>query len=366
MFRNINKILVFKLCCFGDSVFITPAVISLKKNFPEAEIVFAHADWIKPMIGFIPEVDRGILFENVYEKGIFKKIKGTINFLIKMRKEKFDMVFYGHRSNLLSLVLMLSGVPYRLGYEGTKYLTHKAVFISSLPEYERYQRILSDNGLTTVASLPKLLMPDISSYEDKLKVKPGMKILGIFPKGGNNPGTEMDIKKVDFEIYVELAKMIIKGFPEIRIIFFEGTHSDEKFILPSELKITKEVIKNELIACCDYFVSGDTGSLHIAAALGVPTVSIFGPTDPRILAPANSEGAPRKHFYVWKKPECSPCYTPETAIDKKNKTYWRNNAFVCHTGTHICMNSVTSVDIYSEFVKLAETIESEELGSTAL
>jgi ADP-heptose:LPS heptosyltransferase len=252
---------------------------------------------------------------------------------------------------------MLCGVRYRLGYEGTKYLTHTSVFISSLPEYERYQRILFDNGLTTLRSLPKLKKPDIGTHRKKMELNHGQKVLGIFPKGGNNPGTEMDIKKLDFEKYIELAKMINSEFPELKIIFFEGIRSDEKFKLPDEIKAMKDTIKNELIACCDYFISGDTGSLHIAAAMEIPTVSIFGPSDPRILAPVNSDNSVKKHFYVWKKPECSPCYTPETAIDKTNRKYWKNNTFICHTGTHMCMKSVFTDEIFNEFQKLIEVIK---------
>lgn len=357
MFHNVKKILIFKLCCFGDSVFITPAVSSLRHDFPDSEIIFAHADWIKPMISFIPDIDGGILFENVYDRNIFGKLKGTLKFIKMIRKQKFDMVLYGHRSNLLSFVLMLCGVRYRLGFEGTKHLTHKSVFNSGMPEYERYQRILSDNGLSALRSLPKLKKPNVSAYREKMKLVSGQKVLGIFPEGGNNPGTKMDIKKLDFDKYIGLARMIVSEFPDLKIIFFEGTYSDEKFKLPEVLKAVKETIKNELIACCDYFISGDTGSLHIAAAMGVPTVSIFGPSDPRILSPVNPNDSAKKHLYVWKKPECSPCYTPETAIDKTNRKYWKNNNFVCHTGTHKCMKSVTSVEIYTEFKKLIEVTE---------
>lgn len=355
MFYNVKKILIFKLCCFGDSVFITPAIRSLKSTFPDSEIIYAHADWIRNMIPFIPDIDRGILFENVYEKSILKKIKGTLRFIRMIRSEKIDMVFYGHRTNLLSFVLMLCGIRYRLGYQGTKYLTHRAIFINSLPEFERYQRILSDNDIRAVSSLPSLKRPEVNSHREKLKIAHGEKVLGIFPKGGNNPGTEMDIKKLDFMKYAQLAKKVNTIYPEIRVIFFEGTGSNEKFELPGDIKAAKETIKNELIACCNYFISGDTGSLHIAAAMGISTVSVFGPSDPRILAPPDNENETVRHFYVWKKPECSPCYTPESSIDRKNRKYWKDNTFICHTGTHICMKNVSHNDVFAELEKLLNT-----------
>jgi ADP-heptose:LPS heptosyltransferase len=334
---------------------MTPAVKSLREQFPEAEIYFAHSEWVSRMVSYLPHLAGDILFENVYDSSVFGKLKGTLKFIRKIRKMNFDLVLYGHRSNKLSLVLSLCGIKYRLGFDGTKYLTHTAPFRADLREYERYQTTLSKIGIKIIPSLPELKKPDVSKKRAELGIQPRDILIGIFPGGGQNPGTEMFIKKWGFGNYIELVKRINKKRPEIRIIIFEGKEESERIEVPQGLAVKKKKIDNDCLACCDYFISGDTGSLHIAAAFGVSTISLFGPTDPRILAPADEEGKPPKHAYIWKQPECSPCYTPATAVDKKNPKYWNGKNFLCHKGNVVCMSSITLDEVFNKIEMMLET-----------
>ncbi len=358
MFKDVKKILIFKLCCYGDAVFITPSIKSLKINFPNAKIIYAHAKWIESMMEYIPFIDGHILFENVYSKSVLKKIAGAVKFIVNVRKEKFDLVLFGHRSNLLAFIIRLCGIPSRLGFQGTKFLTHRGKFLKTLPEYQRYLSILTENNLTAVNSKPELVPLYSEKAREILGLRTDERLLGIYSEGGHNPGTEMSIKKWGFGNYLKLAEMINCEFPEIKIIFFEGTYEDEKITLPNEIRAYKKTISNELISCCDYFISGDTGSLHMAAAMGVSTLSIFGPSDPRVLAPVNAE-MPGKHKVIWKKPPCSPCYTPDTAINKSNKKYWQDGKFICHTGTHGCMKSIRPEEVFFHFTKMLELVKQD-------
>ena len=352
MIKNIKKILIFKLCCFGDAVFITPAIKSLKENFPEAKIIYAHSRWVGSIINYIPFIDGDILFEHVFSKNIFKKIFGTLKFIRRARKEKFDLVFFGHRSNLLSLIVKACSIKYRLGFRTTKHLTHTGIFRSEQPEFRRYLHIFSENGLNTSESPPELIRHSRNNTRKSIGIKRDTKILGIYPMGGINPGTVMHIKKWSLENYFKLISVINKKFPELNIIIFEGKLTEEKISLLSEANASVHEIDNDLISVCDYFISGDTGSLHIAAAMGVNTLGIFGPSNPRILAPVNIPGLPIKHRYIWKPPSCSPCYTTDTAFDRKNKKYWEGKNFICHTGTHECIKSITPDEVFAEFRKL--------------
>lgn len=349
MFNDIKKILVFKLCCLGDAVFITPAVKSLRENFPDSKIIYAHSKWIEPLMDYIPEIDGTILFEHVFSGNIFKKIYGTLKFILKVRKEKFDLVFFGHRSNTLSLILMMCGIKYRIGFRPTKHLTHTGVFRSELPEFRRYLHLLSENGLKVQDMPPKLKPHCRDGIRKKLNLDSKTKLLGVFPMGGSNPGTVMHIKRWNIENYFKLLFLINNSFPDLKIIIFEGKIDDEKIILPSELTASVRLIDNDILSACDYFISGDTGSLHIAAAMGVSTLALFGPSDPRILAPVNITAFGAKHSYIWKMPPCSPCYTPDTAFDKKNGKYWHTINFICHTGTHECIRAIMPEEVFNEF-----------------
>lgn len=334
---------------------MTPAIRTLKENFPDAEIIYAHSAWINSMIRHMPFITGSVLFENVYSKHLFSKLRGTLKFINAIRKMKVDMVLYGHRSNQLSFILWLCGIRYRLGFKGTKFLTHTAQFRPELREYERYQRVLSESGINVIPSLPALKRPDRRKTRIGIGFSESDLVVGIFPGGGHNPGTEMSIKKWNINNYSDLVMKLNKYNPEIKIMIFEGKDESEKIEMPGALAALKRTIDNDCLACCDFFISGDTGSLHIAAAFGVSTLSIFGPTDPGILAPANEEGKPPKHVYIWKKPECSPCYTPQTAIDRTNPKYWIGDSFVCHMGSNSCISSVTPEEVYGKLKMMLET-----------
>lgn len=93
-----------------------------------------------------------------------------------------------------------------------------------------------------------------------------------------------------------------------------------------------------LLAACTMAAGGDTGPMHIAAAVGTRTLLLFGPSDPRLVAPLQSTAR-----YLWKQVECSPCYTPERVMDKNN---FVGNVFGCHTGTHACLKTLTVVEVF--------------------
>jgi ADP-heptose:LPS heptosyltransferase len=275
-----------------------------------------------------------------------------VKFILKTRSYKFDMVLYGHRSSVFAFILWLCGIKKRCGFRGTKFLTHAAEFNKDIPEYHRYLKILSECGFNADGLFPVLKKPLRETVRRNILAEPDSVLLGIFPMGGLNPGTEMDIKRWDIDNYFLFIQLLNKRFPEIKIILFEGKHATEKILIPESLGALKKVINNDIISCCDYFISGDTGSLHIAAAMDIPTLSLFGPSDPRLLAPGNNPDSGTRHIHIWKKTDCSPCYEPDSAIDKSNRKFWRSNEFICHTGTHICMKSITPEEVLDKFSEL--------------
>lgn len=347
-FKDIKKILVFKLCCLGDIVFMTPSITALRKNFPGAKVYLIASGWVERLVPYLKNIDGVIIYDLPLKSGFFYKFFSFIKLVRKLREKKFDLAFLGHRTSIFGLALKLSGIKYRLGFRGTRFLNYNAEFDGDIHETERYLNILKKNGIETESALPELKQNRVpNDIKQEYNIPLNKFIVGIFPFGGINPGTKMDIKRWNYERFDKLIRATAKKFPEIVILMFEGSEKNEtvkKNILPDTVRITK--INIDLISVCNIFISGDTGPLHIAGALDVSTLAIFGPSNPELVKPLNKQEGKTIRKFVWKKPVCSPCYTPATAIDRNNSKYWRGDDFVCYVGTHVCMKDISVEEVF--------------------
>jgi ADP-heptose:LPS heptosyltransferase len=348
--KNVKKILVFKLCCIGDIIFLTPTIKALKNNFPGAQITYIHSSWVESLISYLPNIDKSIEFNPPVNKNIIFKLLSAVKLIIKLRKENFDLVFLGHRTNYFGLLLYLSGIKFRFGFGETKFMNCTAKYDGSLHETKRYLNVLQRNGIKVNDESVSLITPkDKNEIKEQNGIEREKFIIGIYPFGGVNPGTDMNIKRWEIDKYYKLIESISNDYPENKIIIFEGKMDGEKLnkFNPKKNTLIKD-IDIDLISICDVFICGDTGPLHIASAFNISTLSVFGPSDPRLVAPINNNSENVIHKYIWKKPNCSPCYTPSTATDINNPKYWNENNFICYTHTHECIKKIEVKDVYSE------------------
>lgn len=344
---DVKNILIIKICCLGDVVFITPMISALRKRYPEAKIYLVSADWVKNIFSYLYGVDESIIFNSPLDKSFISRIAGTIKMIFKIRKMKIDLAVTTHRTNIFGLLLLLSGIKYRLGFSGTKYLTHTAKFDGTIHETKRYPEILKTIGIDSDEPAVLIQNKDKAEIRKEIGINENDFLISIFPFGGVNPGTNMVIKRWDIIKYIELVKRLSQSMLKTKILMFEGTGADEKLdasMLPDNIIVRK--IKDDIISVSDIFIAGDTGSLHIAAAFGVSTLALFGPSSPHHLAPLNYEGARSVQRYIWKKPYCSPCYTPVTSVQKNSTKYWRGDTFICNTGTHECIKNISTDEVY--------------------
>jgi ADP-heptose:LPS heptosyltransferase len=179
--------------------------------------------------------------------------------------------------------------------------------------------------------------------------------IGVLAGGGDNPGTSMHIKRWDLQNYADLSKRLLDEFP-VSLFLLGGVSERElnddliELIGVSPGRLTNLAGRVPLAMLPAFLqrmkcvIGGDSGPLHLAAAVGTPTVILFGPSDPRLVAPLQ-----KNSVHVWKRVHCSPCYTPETVLQKK---YLVGNKFVCWTGTRECLNSLTVEEVYDVMRKM--------------
>ncbi len=352
-----KNILVIKLCCIGDLVFLLPTLQAIKSTYPKVKITYLCSSWIKELVEQVSYVDEVIVYDVPFLKNsFFKKIISTINLYFEIRSKKFDAVFIFHRNVLFSVFCWLAGIKQRLGFENklSFLLTDDVKFDSTKFEAERYLDVIGKFGINSADETAEFVPSElnIKLVNEKLfkySLKETDTLIGIIPGGGENPGTSMSIKRWDIENYSNLCKKILAN--SVNKIVLLGNNNDNNLCedIGRDVKVYQNRIINlagkfslgelpALLKRCDLVIGVDTGPVHIANAVGVKTLFLFGPSDPRLVAPKNS-----KSLYIWKQVHCSPCYTPDSVTQKKN---FVGKTFVCRTGTHECMKNISVDEVF--------------------
>lgn len=350
-----SRILVVKLCCVGDVVMLTPALRALRNSFPSARISYLASSWVKDVVEQTGFVDEVIIFDAPFVRGI-RRLLSTLRLLLDLRRRHFDLAVIAHRRSQFALLAFLAGVTRRVGFgpQAGLLLTDAVAFEPNAYEIDRYLALAGAAGAESAGSHTELL-PDRRHSERadealrELGVTPGELLIAFFPGGGENPGTSMHIKRWSPESYARLAARALGEFPA-KILFLGGPQDDalNKGILDTlgrsagravnlSARISFALLPS-VLGKCAAVVGGDSGTLHLAAAVGVPTLFLFGPSDPRLVAPR----MPNVQV-LWKHPECSPCYTPESIRQKQN---FRGTTFLCRTGTHECLDLMTVDEVF--------------------
>lgn len=357
-----QKFLFIKLCCIGDVLFLTPAIRSVRQAYPDASITILASTWIKPIVERIPSVDEVIYFDAPFiRERSLKKITNTFGILRTLRNKNFTCAVVAHRSSFFSLLAFLAGIPRRIGFSDSRFLTESVMFDETIHETERYKMLTSvltgpirTKGMELKAKTEDKKFAD--TFIQEHSVSHTVRLIGIFPGGGDNPGTKMHIKRWYGVRYAELIRKLYKEHAVVPL--FIGSGSDMEAVTPIISMIDGEIPYinavhrpslgqlTGLLSRCSIVIGGDSGPIHMAAALDVATVTIFGPSDPRLVAPLGP-----RHRYLWKQIECSPCYTPATVKEKK---HFKGNEFVCITGTHACINGLSVDEVYKTIIELLQ------------
>jgi lipopolysaccharide heptosyltransferase II len=348
---NTQRILVIKLCCIGDVLFTTPLLRALHANFPRAHVAYMVCPWCRDLVRVNPYVQQVLDFDAYTPASWPRKLGRAWQALQDIRRGHYDAAIVLHRSGLATLLPFLAGVPIRIGWDwqGQGFsLTHPVPYRGEAHEVDRALDCLRPLGAGTEGEALEIpTTPEARQFaEDFLQTqgagaKPGP-LVAIFAGGGVNPGTVMNTKRWKPMGFLEVCRELVRAYGA-RLIFV-GMQNDAEVgdVILADTELHKTVIRAEgktdllqlaaLLEMCDLFVGGDSGPLHLAAAVDTPTVSVYGPTDPKRLAPRGPW-----HRVVVHPTPCAPCYTPDT-VHQEDVT-------VCRRGNPICMLEVSAEDV---------------------
>lgn len=290
-----KKILAMNFGGIGDEIFFLPTLISLKKEFPNSRITLALEPRSKSVKDLTDVIDELFLID---VKGK-KKYTELLKLIFLARRGNFDMVVSAGSNKFISIILWLTGIKERYGYNSGKLseiLLTKAVPLNK----NQYACAMYHDLVTPVTShktyLPEINVPPQEKIPDSVLIHPGVSKLSV-QKGM--------IKTVGADVWAEVVNLLIKkgkkvllaGGPDDReciekILSVVPAYAENFENYYGRTKNLKELA--ELIGKAETFVCSDSAPLHVAVAMGTKTYVIFGPTDDKKLIPQSEFVTPIK------------------------------------------------------------------------
>jgi lipopolysaccharide heptosyltransferase II len=283
---TIGKLLVIKLRAVGDVILSTATLPNLRAAFPEATIDFLVERSCRDVIEGNEHVDNVIAFSKTWMNGA--------KILLDLRRARYGMVIDLFGNPRSALMTFASGARYRVGYDfrGRSYAYNILVKPrgAEVHNVEFNLDALRRIGVPAITKSP--YFPLAEADREFARIEAGK--LGLTGRLviGFNPGTNRPTERWPEEKFAELGALLA-GRRSARICVFWGPGEKpladaiagrigEAAVVapPTSLKQLGAMFER-----CSLVVSNDTGPMHIAAALGIPTVGIFGPVNPLLQGP---------------------------------------------------------------------------------
>lgn len=335
----VRRILIRGVNWIGDAVMTTPAIGAVREHFPAAAITLLANPLVAELFSPHDWIDRVISFDRT---GSHRGIGGRLRLAAELRRCRFDLAVILPNSFEAALVPWLAGIPVRIGKRSDgrgPLLTHRLPpgEVPGRHESRYYLDMLAYFGITGHVTAP-LLVTTPGEQEKAAALLEGHGIGADAFLLGINPGATFGSAKRWYpERFAEVARRLAAEW-KARIVIFGGPGETaiaaaiEEHLGGVCLNLAGKTAVRDLMALikrCNFFITNDSGPMHIAATFGVPLVAIFGPTDHAGTAPCSDRAV-----VVRRETECAPCKLRECPTD------------------HRCMTAVTAGDVTAAALEL--------------
>ena len=308
--EGINKILIRGTNWIGDAILTIPAMASIRITYPHAHIAVLSKPWVADIYKLFSAVDEVIIFEDKYDTP-----SGVFRLASMLKNRNFDAAILLQNAIEAAIIAFMAGIPLRAGYNSDArglLLTHsikRTKEIRKVHQIEYYLEMVKDLGCLPVDHEMRLdtrvNLQDARNIVNKYIPETNKAIIGIAPGATYGPA-----KRWFPDRFAAVADRLSESFPMQGIIL--GSKADwetaEEVRKAANTKLINLAGKTNLleaiylISQCRLFLSNDSGLMHIAGALNIPTVAIFGSTNPITTSPAGN-----KTTIVHQNVSCSPC-----------------------------------------------------------
>jgi lipopolysaccharide heptosyltransferase II len=326
--RGAKKILIINPFGIGDVLFTTPVIKALKRQYPDSFIGFWSNLRVEPILKSNSQINkvfalsRGDL-KKIYQDSFFQGLYRALKLIGEIKKEHFDICLDFSLDHRYSLLAKIVGIRQRIGfnYKGRGRFLSFGIDLEGYRDkhvVDYYLELLKFLNIPVVdknLSLTVILNDD--SKAKNILASVGVEetdcLIGIFPGAGGSWGRDAVAKHWPAPKFAQLANKLMDKFGAKVIIL--GDESERKIaevivhamankpidlVGKIGLELLPAVIKN-----CNLLITNDGGPMHMAAALGIKSVSVFGPVSEVVYGPypVGSD-----HIVLKSDLECRPCY----------------------------------------------------------
>jgi len=329
-----TKILIVQTAFIGDVIIITPLIRAIKELYPGALVDVMVIPQTGSILENNPYINNVLLFDKRKNK-----ITAFIKTLLRLRKEKYQIIFTPHSSMTTALLIYSAGIPTRVGFDrwsSRKYLTHKVPHIEGIHKTRKILELLKPFSEKTFSNQTELFPSAIAQQKAhksiaELKTKTN-KLIALAP------GSVWFTKKWPTEHYKILAEELVQNNFGIILIGSKEEMAICNEVLPNKNGINLAgkfslLESAALVKECDLMICNDSGGLHIANAMETDLFAFFGPT-------VQSSGyfPFRENDFVFdREMECRPCGS--------------HGGKSCHLKHHECMKKIYPEEVLKKVLE---------------
>lgn len=324
------KILIRATNWIGDAIMALPALRAVRGHFPEATTAILARPHVADLYRGQKLCDELIAYD---PKGCHAGLSGRERLAQELRARKFDVALLLQNAFDAAWLAWRAGIPQRIGYsrDGRSLLLTKKVPVpkrGEIPPHEQFYYLELLRRAGWINSLPQescvkldVLQEQVRWAEEKL-VSAGARqnVPRLAIGAGASYGSAKCWPPDRFADFVNRFRL----HTDADVILF-GTAAEQQVSEAIAAGISGPSISlvgmtttaglPALLSRCQLFVGNDSGAMHVAAAVGLPVVAIFGPTDPHGTVPITP-----RCTVVQEKPYCSPCFLRRCPIDHRCMT----------------------------------------------
>lgn len=328
-----KRILVAKLDHLGDVILATPAFSNLRQAYPNAELHALTGTWSRVVLARHPDICN--IFE--YNSPAFCRsgkptsLREAFRLYRELRRQKYDLVVELRGDWRTTWFSLLRLTPYRLSRAALQIENKLGLArFSGTHETTRNLDLLKHAGIPTPIQTATF---SVTTADEKWASDflGSHKVDKRYPLVAIHPGSPIPLKRWHPERYAELADWLIarKGTQ----ILFLGVKDEVPIVTEiqrrmqgTSINIAGETTLTQLASIlhtCNVFIGNDSGPMHLAAAVGTPTIGLYGPGDPTRFAPIGATCQT-----IRRKLDCPPCF-----------------GTTCRFGKEGCMSEIQVTDV---------------------